>query len=306
MTIVATMVKLFPTMLVGFLLGKKDIFSPEICKKLSWVIVNISGPAIVLASVTSMEEAAGDSVVVALIFGACCYAVLPFVGWIFAKLLRVDKDLTGTYILTILLCNNTFMGFPVVQALLGDEAIFYTSIIHFGFNIMFYAVGLALIQKDANTDSGEKFNPRKLINTGTISGILVVILFFGRIELPMVVAEPLDFIGGLTMPMSMLVIGANMSQYNLKEVFGDKRMYILSVMRLVIVPVLIWLIMQPLIHDEFLIKVTTITFAMPVAALVAMGTAPYEKQGKTGAVAVAFTTLCSLITIPMWALFLGM
>lgn len=306
MTIVATMVKLFATMLVGFFLGKKDIFSPEICKKLSWVIVNISGPAIVLASVTSMEGAAGDSVVVALIFGACCYAVLPFVGWIFAKLLRVDKDLTGTYILTILLCNNTFMGFPVVQALLGDEAIFYTSIIHFGFNIMFYAVGLALIQKDANTDSGEKFNPRKLINTGTISGILVVILFFGRIGLPMVVAEPLDFIGGLTMPMSMLVIGANMSQYNLKEVFGDKRMYILSVMRLVIVPLLIWLIMQPLIHDEFLIKVTTITFAMPVAALVAMGTAPYEKQGKTGAVAVAFTTLCSLITIPMWALFLGM
>ncbi|MGN0312007.1 MAG: AEC family transporter [Lachnospiraceae bacterium] len=306
MTIVATMVKLFATMLVGFYLGKKDIFSPEICKKLSWVIVNISGPAIVLASVTSMEGAAGDSVVVALIFGACCYAVLPFVGWVFAKLLRVDKDLTGTYILTILLCNNTFMGFPVVQALLGDEAIFYTSIIHFGFNIMFYAVGLALIQKDANTDSGEKFNPRKLINTGTISGILVVILFFGGIELPMVVAEPLDFIGGLTMPMSMLVIGANMSQYNLKEVFGDKRMYILSVMRLVIVPLLIWLIMQPLIHDKFLIKVTTITFAMPVAALVAMGTAPYEKQGKTGAVAVAFTTLCSLITIPMWALFLGM
>ncbi|MGN0169886.1 MAG: AEC family transporter [Lachnospiraceae bacterium] len=306
MTIAATMIKLFATMLIGFYLGKKDIFSREICKKMSWVIVNISGPAIVLASVTSMGEDAGGSVLIALVFGACCYAVLPFVGWAFAKLLRVDKDLVGTYTLTILLCNNTFMGFPVVQALLGEEAIFYTTIIHFGFNMMFYAVGLALIQKDANADSGEKFHFKSLINPGSIAGILVIILFFGRIGLPQLVAEPLSFIGGLTMPLSMLIIGANMSQYKLKEVFGDKKMYLLSVMRLIIVPLLIWMVMQPIIHDQYLIKVTVITFAMPVASLVAMGTAPYEKQGKTGAVAVAFTTLCSLITIPLWAIVLGM
>ena len=305
MTIVATMVKLFAAMLLGVYLGKKGIFDPVTSKKLSGVIVNISGPALVLSSVTSMQGIEGSSVLSALIFGACCYVVLPLVGYVFAKALRVEKDLVGTYILTILLCNNSFMGFPVVQAMLGDEAIFFTSITHFGFNIMFYTVGLALIQKDASTDTGEKFNWKSVINAGTIAAIAVIIIFFGKITLPEVVVAPFSFVGGLTMPLAMIIIGANMSQYPMKEVFGNKKMYALAVMRLVIVPLLILAVMKVFITDTYLIQVSVITFAMPCAALVAMATAPYEKQGKVGAVAVAFTTICSLVTIPVWAIILG-
>lgn len=305
MTIVATMVKLFAAMLLGFYLGKKNVFDPDTCKKLSHVIIHISGPALVLSSVASMKDIKPMSVITALVFGIVCYAVLPFVGWVFAKLLHVEKDLVGTYILTILFCNNSFMGFPVVQAMFGDEAIFFTSIIHFGFNIMFYTVGLALISKDASANSGKGFDAKTLINPGMIAAIIVVIIFFTGITLPEVIVAPFSFIGSLTMPLAMMVIGGNMSQYELKEVISDKKIYAVAVARLLVIPFIIYLIMSTFITDKYLIQVTTITFAMPVAALVAMGTAPYERQGKVGAVAVAFSTICSLLTIPIWAIFLG-
>lgn len=305
MTIVITMVKLFAAMLLGFYLGKKDVLDPATSKKMSSVIVKYTGPALVINSVTSMTGTDPMSVVSALLFGACCYAVLPLIGWMFAKLLRVEKGLVGTYILTILLCNNSFMGYPVVQALFGEGAIFFTSIIHLGFNIMFYTLGLALIRRDANTETGEKFDPKTLINSGTIAAIIVLFIFFTGISIPEVVVTPFGFIGGLTMPLSMMIIGANMSNYRLKEVFGDARMYALAIARLILVPLLVWQVMRIFINDSYLIQVATITFGMPVAALVAMGTAPYDKQGKVGAVAVAFTTICSLVTIPLWALFLG-
>lgn len=305
MTIVTTMVKLFAAMILGFVLGKKDIFDPTTCKKLSKVIVNITGPALVLCSVASTDGTDPKLVMTAFVFGVTCYLVLPFLGFAFAKAMRVEKGLTGTYILTILLCNNAFMGFPVVQAMLGEEAIFFTSILHFGFNIMFYALGLALVRRDVSLESGEKFKLRSLLNSGTVAAILVMIIFFGKMPLPELVTAPLSFVGNLTMPLSMIIIGANMAQYSLKEVFSDKRMYALAVMRLILVPLIIYGVMVLLHMDSYLIKVATITFGMPVAALVAMATAPYEKQGKVGAVAVAFTTIFSLITIPLWAILLG-
>ena len=104
---------------------------------------------------------------------------------------------------------------------------------------MFYAVGLALVRRDAAADTGEKFQVKSIFNTGTIAAILVMIIFFGKVALPDVVVAPLSFVGSLTMPLSMMIIGANMAQYRMREVFANKRMYALAVMRLVIVPLLV-------------------------------------------------------------------
>ncbi len=305
MTIVATMVKLVCAILLGLYLGFKGTLSTDVTKKMSSIIVKFTGPALVISSIGSIGGSDPKAVLQVVFFGALLYFIaLPVLSFIFAKILRVDKDLVGTYMLTIIFCNNTFMGFPVVQALLGDEAIFYTSVMHMGFNVLFYTVGLALIKRDVDSDTGEKFNPKTLINPGTIAAIIVLILFFGRINPPEVVIAPFSFVGQLTMPMSMMIIGANMSQYKLKEIFGDRRMYILAVVRLILVPMFVYYVMGLFIKDTFSLQVATLTFGMPVASMVAMGTAPYDKQGKVGAVAVAFTTVCSLITIPLWAFIL--
>ena len=303
--IVTTMVKLFAAMLLGLYLGKKGVLDSSTNKKMSSVIVNVTGPALVINSVTSLEGTDPKAVIGILIYGIVIYCLLPFIGWAVAKMLRVDKDLVGTYILTILLCNNSFMGFPVVQAFLGDKAIFYTSILHFGFNIMFYALGLSLIRKDAGDTSNEGIKIRDLINTGTIAAIVVIIIFFGRLSIPTVVAEPFGFVGSMTMPLSMMIIGANMAQYKLKTIFYSRRMYVITAIRLFVIPALIYVTANMFLKDTYSVQVATLTFGMPCAALVAMGTAPYKKQGKVGAVAVAFTTICSMISIPIWAVLLG-
>ncbi|MCR4955859.1 MAG: AEC family transporter [Lachnospiraceae bacterium] len=306
MTIITTMVKLFTAMIVGIFVGKKDIIDAETSKRISKLIVDIANPALIIASVTSIQGADVKSVLSALIFGLIIYAILPFVAFGYAKGIKAPKNLTGTFMLTVLLCNNSFMGFPVVQALLGDKAIFYDVVIHFGFNILFYTVGINLVKRDAADGKQEKWNPLSLINTGTVATLTVLIVFLSGANVPEIVTEPLSFVGNLSMPMSMIIIGANISRHSLKDILKDKKVYLTAVMRLVIVPFLIWLAASTFVGDVFVVRVATLTFAMPVAAIVAMSTAPYEEQGEVASVAVAFTTLCSLITIPMWAMFLGL
>lgn len=320
MTIVITMAKLILAMALGFYLGKKEVLDANTVKKVSSIIVTFTGPAMVLGSVADMGGQSLESVLTLLIYGMICYACLPFIGYLFGKLLKVDKDLVGTYMLTILLCNNTFMGFPVVQSLFGNDAVFLTAVLHFAFNIMFYTLGLAVIRKDgARTEmskccgkdeqqmksESKSFRWKNLINPGTIAAIAAMIIFFGGLEVPAIIVQPVTFVGALTMPLSMILIGANMSRYKMKEVLGDWRIYLVALVRLLLLPVLVYITASLVLTDTRLVQIAAITFGMPVAALVAMGTAEYEKQGKVGAIAVAFTTICSMITIPIWAILLG-
>ena len=55
----------------------------------------------------------------------------------------------GVYQCMVMLANTAFMGYPVVQALYGESAIFYTTIFNFGYNILFYTYGSFLMDKDA-------------------------------------------------------------------------------------------------------------------------------------------------------------
>ncbi|MEG1361873.1 MAG: AEC family transporter [Lachnospiraceae bacterium] len=303
MTIIITMVKLLATMAVGFYLGKKKYLGGQTNKNLSSMIVTITSPALILSSVTSVKHGDTKLVVTLLLMGTVIYACLPFFGFLIAKALHVEKGLLGMYTLMVLFCNNSFMGFPVTQALFGDDAIFYTAILHMPFNLLFFTLGLYLIAKDAGRS--RTVNKRELLNNGVIAAVLALLIYFCNISLPQVLTETLGFIGTITMPLSMLIIGASMSAYTWKEVFSEKKLYVMAAIRLGVIPVLVYGVAHLFTNNTMVINVATITFGMPIAALVAMGSAEYEKQGEIGAISVALTTILSMITIPVMAVILG-
>lgn len=303
MVIAVTMAKLLAAMLVGLYLGKKGILDHHTKNKMSELVLMFTSPALCIASVTTIKER-NDSLVMSLLWiGVILYLLLPVVGFFIAKLLKVEKNLTGTYTCMIIFSNTAFMGYPVVQALFGDEAIFYTLILHMPFNILFYSLALYLIAKDGGEKS--KFDPKKFLNTGLISAILALILYFSKWNMPDLLAEPLKFIGNTTMPLSMIIIGASLAVFSLKEVFGQPRLYFLSFIRLFGIPALTYLFLMIMTKNQMIIQVGTIIAGMPVASMVAMGSAEYEKQGRHAALAVALTTIFSMVTIPVVAMLLG-
>lgn len=304
MTIVVTMAKLLFAMLLGFFLNKADILDAHTSKKLSAVIINVSCPLLILTSVTTLEG--GDKSVVwkLLTAGVVTYLLVPFFSLLMVKLLRIPQNMCGVYRGMLMFSNNSFMGYPVIEALYGSSAIFYSTIFHFGFNILFFSYGIFLIAKDAGNTG--KFQIKQLINAGMISAVAALILYFCDISLPDVVIEPMKFVGNITTPLSMLIIGSNMGACHFKEMFTEKKLYVISLLRLVIIPLLTYYGMHLVTQDATLIGIVTITMGMPVASLVAMGSSAYPKQGKVASIGVVLTTLLSMVTIPVMALLLTM
>lgn len=303
MNIIITMSKLLLAMILGFYLNKRKILTSDINKKLSTMILEVTMPIVILCSAASMSGDDKSAVLFLLVAGLILYSILPVVSLGIVKLLRLPKDCEGVYRCMFIFSNCSFMGYPVAEAFYGESAILYMTIFNFGFNILFFTYGIYLIAKDAGET--KQFQPKQLLHPGTLAAIAALILCFLNISIPELVLEPLQFVGNITMPLSMLVIGANMGDYPFDEIFKDKKMYIVTAIRLLILPAIMALIISRFTDNIMVIGVTTLTMGMPVAASVAMGSGAYEKQGKVGSIGVAFSTIMSMITLPIIAIVIG-
>ena len=145
MNVVVTMAKLLFAMVLGFFLNKKNILDEYVSKKISALIINVTCPLLILTSVTSLEGTSSGDIWLLLIAGAVTYLILPFLSLLIAKIVRAPKDCMGVYRSMIMFSNSSFMGYPVVEALYGPFAIFYSTIFHFGFNILFFSYGTFVI-----------------------------------------------------------------------------------------------------------------------------------------------------------------
>lgn len=302
MTIIVTMTKLLITLGVGFYLNKKDILDAGTCKKLSFMIVNFTSPLLIVSSAGQVSADSQGDIMLLLIAGLALHCIFPLLSAAITRLIHPPADCRGTYSSMLMHANVAFMGYPVVQALYGESSIFYSTIFNLGFNLLFYSYTLFLYDRDAGRTS--RFNPRRLVNSGTLAAVLALVIPFFGITLPDIVLQPCSFIGSVTTPLSMLIIGSNMANYPLHDLFSEKKLYVVTFIRLLVMPVLTAVYMSLFTDNPLLICITAMTIGMPVASMVAMASSQYEKQGRIASISVVMSTLCSMVTIPVLAVIL--
>ena len=309
MTIVITMCKLLFAMVIGYYLFKKKILTREVNTKLSAAVVQITCPCIILNSISTVSRDGSGIVLKLFLSGIIMYAIFVLAAFPLTKLMRVPAHLRGTYMCMFIFSNNVFMGYPVVQALFGDSAIFYITIFNMPFNILFFSLALNYFKKDAAIESGtyekEKLNIRNFINNGIIASVAALVIYFANIPMPEIFYACVGFIGNITTPLSMIIIGASMAAASLKEIKTEKGIWPMLPIRLGVMPLIVWLFMHVVTDNATIISICTIGAGMPVASLVAMGSAAYPRQGKAASIGVAVSTIVSLVTIPVMAILLG-
>ena len=299
MTIVVTMTKLLFAMAVGFYLNKKNILDVETSKKLSAMVVNLTSPLLIISSAGSVAGGSQGVILLMLVAGLCLYASFPLLSFLMARMVHAPSGCRGVEQCMLMFANTAFMGYPVVQALYGETAIFYTTIFNFGYTILFYTYASYLLDKEGGKSS--RFNPKRLINIGLLSGLIALIIPFSGIMLPGIIMEPCSFIGSVTTPLSMLIVGSNMANYPLHDIFSEKRIYVVTAVRLLAMPLLTALYMSMITDNALLICMAAMTIGMPVGSMVAMASSQYEKQARIGSISVVMSTICSMVTIPVLA-----
>lgn len=301
--ILNTMCKLFFAIIIGFVLNKKDILNTKVNKSISSVIIQIANPCLIVGSVVSMKSGNNHLAIELLTVGLVIYIAMPIISFILVKVLPLKVDYQKTYICMLMFSNCGFMALPILQSMFGNQAVFYNTLLHMPYNLLFFTLGAYLLAKDGEGDF--KFEIKQLITPGVISSILAIVLYFTAYSLPTPISESLNFVGSLVTPLSMISIGASIGDYPILAVLKDKSLYFITVLRLVAAPLFVFFLASLLTHDMMIIKIATISIGMPVGSMVAMGANEYNGNVQVASSGVALSTLLSLITIPIMLFILG-
>lgn len=295
---------LFTVVIAGYICGKTRLMDAQLSKGLSGLIVNLTCPCLVLAS--TMGEVMPDRrlIVPLLIIGAVTYAILlPVSAWL-PRLWGCQDPERGLHSFMLTFGNVGFIGYPVVASVFGPEAVFYAAVLNVPNTLSVFVWGAQFI---AGKGEGGSLLSR-LYTPAMIGTYLSIIVVATAWHAPEVVARPLTMIGNVTVPASLLIIGYSISQIPARHMAGGPRVWVTSLARLLLMPLLVCYAMRLMVwalpalgvvFDPHLIEINTLIIAMPVASFGTIFCLKYGVDETVMAQGTFLTTVLSLVTIPV-------
>ena len=282
-------------MAVGSLCTKIGVTGPEFTRSGSKVVLNVLLVFTILDSVSSADmELSLSAVGVDLLAYFALIFISAALGLLCAKLIGGRRDRSGIATFAVAFSNTVFVGFPVIESIYGSEGILVATLSNVPFNLLVYTMGVAMIN-----GSAKGMNVKNAISAPLVATIIAVAFFMTGIKLPDPVVQCFDIIGGGTVPMSMLVVGASLGSISAKQALSDWRVYVVSFVRLIVSPLVTWLVLRLFIHDEMLLGVSVILAACPTA-MIATALAIRGNRDEAYASQIIFvSTVLSAVTMPL-------
>jgi predicted permease len=296
--ILMQMIQLFLVIALGYFLFKVKILDVDLNKKLTTLLLTVTTPAMIVSSVlsTTVTQSFNDILFVFLI-GFAIYLIMPILGFIIVKVMKIPLPQQGLYIFMTVFSNIGFMGFPVMKAIFGNEAVFFTAIFNMIFNLFVFSAGIVIM--NYGTGQNVKLDPKNLLSPGVIASLVALLIYFTGIHFPDVISSTVTMVGDITTPMAMLLIGSTLANIPLKEVFTELKIYPYTIIKQIIVPVIAYPILKMIIGDPLILGITLIMISMPVANSAVLFATEYDGDVSLAAKTVFMTTLLSVVTIPL-------
>ncbi len=297
--LISQMIQLFLVIIIGYIIYKLKVVDDNFTNKFSRLILDVTMPCMVLGSVLKLEESQALSNVLTALFVAIAmfFVILPIIGWILAKILFVKENQVSMYVFMNSFSNVGFMGFPIINSLCGSTGLFYAAIFNLIFNLSIYTLGVWLISR--NNSEKTSFNIKQLLSPGVILSSLALVIYFARLDFPVIIDDTVSLIGSITSPSAMLLIGCSLARIDFKNIFNDWRLYVWTLIKQVALPLLLWMPFNLIIKNELVLYVTYILFSMPVANSAVLFATNYNGDEELAAKTVFLTTVFSLVTVPL-------
>lgn len=299
------MLLLFAVMMVGFIAKKVGYLTDEVIKKLSAIVVNIANPALILTSVSDIDKISTESLITTAIAAVATYVFLVGFSFVVPKLFRVSGTKAEAYQLMFVFNNIGFMGFPIIQALYGQELLIYSAVFLFLFNVLIYTFGIDILTRKSNEKSTVSAKLKKIVNPGVVACLIALVVILFKIKLPNVVNDFSSMLGNITAPISMMCIGASLVGASMKKLFTDVRLLAFSLVKLIAVPLLVMFALKLFVTDMNILNVALINIATPVASLTAMLAERYDSDYAAVSNGIMITTILSLFSIPLMTMLMG-
>lgn len=282
---------------IGFFLCKAGRFSKQAVSQVSFMQVNVVVPCVIFNSLRierdmRLVREMGLSALATVAYYAAAILIASFMYG------KQSPDTRAVLRFGVIYSNVAFIGFPLVEAVLGKEALVFAAVSLAVFTPFQWTHGV-LIMGGRNRLSARA----ALLNPGLIALLAGLFFFFtgfgafDRYAGP--IGKAIALVANMNTPLALAVLGAQMAFSDYKKVLTSKLLYGASAARLIAFPAAAALLMLPLrLPPHVYIALVTLS-ATPAAGLTSGFAERYGRDVSTAAQLVTLSTLLSAFTLPV-------
>lgn len=291
---------IFIIMAVGFALTLKKTLPDSTASVLSVIVVKIAAPALAVISITDRfsRELLHASVFYLLIL--CVYILLLYItGKGLARMMHLGGGRKAVFEVTFTFSNTIFIGLPVNEIVFGHEALPYLFTFYLISLTFFWSLGAYRIAKVSPVHAGG-YSLKHLANPALVGVLAGGALVQMNWEIPFIIDSSLRYLGALCVPLSLLIIGANLAEF-MKGISGITRdEFMILVGKFIVSPIYMYFLLRMFQIEGLAFQVFMLTASMPCHMQTSILAEYYGVEGGYASKLVGLSTLISLVTIPVY------
>jgi hypothetical protein len=283
--------------IVGIVAAKFDVITMNGKDMLAKLIFNIALPFMLLCNFSKLNitpRILNNSIyVILLTFLSMLFMLL--VSWLISRMIRMPKGEASIFKTHCVFGNLVYLGFPLILALYGEEGLLYAGMFQLVSNMMIWTVGVIILNQGKDLSVWQ--NVKHILNPNTYAVVIGFGMFLLSVKLPLVFMTSLGGLG---------------DHSSLKGFLNKREVYIFTLNKLIILPVILLLILSEVITfipggiDSVVIGVLVLLAAMPGMANVVIMAKIFGADDKLATANVAVSTVVSLFTLPFILLLIEM
>lgn len=282
--------------LIGYAAGKLGVINPDQRKYLTRICTDLILPFTILSasSQTVSGSEMGSLLLMCALITVMFAATTALSLWV-QSLRKTPRPMKVTTASLLTYPNLTFLGLPLCRALFGDMAILYNAVGLIAFNALFFTWQISMF-------TGERFRVKNLLTPPTVTtAVLMVMLALGW-HLPAPVQTVASSTGAMITPLTLIIIGVMMSENRLNAILREKRAYLVTLLRNLVIPLLCMLALKlvPLAAADRLCLL--VYLACPCATLTSIYAIQDNMEPEFAARSVLMSTLFFAGTLPLMIL----
>lgn len=296
------MVTLAIPIIIGYVAHKLDFMGGEFDSVLSKLVINITLPCMILVSVCDRELPSAGVLLQLLALSTVGYAIAVALSLIVPKLMRAPEP--GAYSFVVAFGNVGFIGFPVIEAVLGPDAVLFAAIANIPWYILSSSAGVLMISgiPEGGGAKALRESAKRLLSPMLGASVIVLVMALAGMNDLGVLGDGLSNCGAFTTPAALLICGSSLANYAPREMVTNWRAYLATAMRLLGVPLVLFLALRGFAPTELVIAVVVLGQGMPVATNGILYCLMYGMDAKPVMQGMFLSVIASIFTIPLLAL----
>ena len=279
---------------LGYFLKRIDFLSEKDIDPFNKIVMYILLPCMIFHALYSADLSLISKLGILPLVILASSVVTGIVSFFILKQLKLDDITLWSVLVTVVIANTAFMGYPVTLGIFGQEGFLRAIFCDIATLCIFLILSFVLILKFGGT---VKTAVKKITFFPPLWAVILGLVFnFINIPIGPVIDNTVNYLGQGAIPLIMIALGLSIDFSAIKR---SKSMIVFtSIMKLMFFPIVAFVVATQLGLVDLQFKISIVEAAMPAGMMSLLLAITYKLDYELTSDCILINTVISLITLP--------